>query len=85
MNVEQLLDWLRRHGVTVTVSGGEIKLMPGSRVPAYLVARLEDKKAAVCNYFLAHQDHLGTPETETHGCLPLELWRRMSLPGGGKI
>ena len=80
MNVEQLLDRLRRHGVAVSFSGGKIRLVPGSRVPAYLVARLQDKKAAVCNYFLARHDHFGTSETETHGCLPLELWRRLSLP-----
>ena len=77
MNVEQLLDRLRRHGVSVSVSGGQIRLVPGSRVPGHLVALLQDNKAAVCNYFFANPDSSGTGR---HDCWPLELWRRLSIP-----
>ena len=78
MNVEQLLDRLRRHGVAVTVSSGQIRLVPGSRVPGNLVAQLQDNKSAVCDYFYAQSAH-SAPKTWPN-CWPLELWRRMSLP-----
>ena len=77
MNVEQLLDRLRRHGVAVSVSGGQIRLVPGSRVPGNRVAQLQDNKSEVCDYFFDHPD---SSETLKHYCWPLELWRRMSLP-----
>lgn len=77
MNVEQLLDRLRRQGVAVTVSSGQIRLVPGSRVPSHLVALLQDNKTAVCNYFAEAPDF---PEAGRQDCWPLELWRRLSIP-----
>ena len=78
MNVEQLLDRLRRHGVVVSVSGGQIRLVPGSRVPGNLVAQLQDNKSAVRDYIFAQSAH-SAPKTWPD-CWPLELWRRTSLP-----
>ena len=80
MEVEALLDRLRRHGVAVTINGERLRLEPRSRVPGHLVVLLRENKADVHQYLIEHppSDKLGASQTER--CPPLESWRKDSIP-----
>ncbi len=47
MNVAAVLDRLESQGVTITVTGDQVKLEPGSRVPSDLVEQLKHHKKEV--------------------------------------
>jgi hypothetical protein len=50
MDIPALLDTLKTHGISVTVSGDRIKLVPGSRVPEEVAETLRAHKAEVLEY-----------------------------------
>jgi len=50
MNIPEILQVLKERGVTITVSGDRLKLVPGSRVPAEMAETLRAHKAEVLEY-----------------------------------
>jgi hypothetical protein len=87
MDIPALLDTLKTHGITVTVNGDRLKLVPGSRVPQGLADTLRAHKAEVMDYLLNHQACPSTP-AEAHDpmeCWPLKEWRRVSIPEWRRI
>ena len=61
MNVAAVLDRLESQGVTITVTGDQVKLEPGSRVPSDLVEQLKHHKKEVVAFLRGRHTQSANP------------------------
>jgi hypothetical protein len=61
MNVAAVLDRLESQGVTITVTGDQVKLEPGSRVPSHLVEQLKHHKKEVVAFLRGRHTQSANP------------------------
>ena len=61
MNVAAVLDRLESQGVTITVTGDQVKLVPGSRVPSDLVEQLKHHKKEVVAFLRGRRTQSANP------------------------
>ena len=61
MNVAAVLDRLESQGVTITVTGDQVKLEPGSRVPSDLVEQLKHHKKEVVAFLRGRNTQSANP------------------------
>lgn len=87
MNIPELLEALKTYGISVTVNGDRIRLVPGSRVPLDLAEVVREHKAEVMNYLLRQETCPPMPSYtyDPKECWPLQEWRRVSIPDWRRI
>ena len=74
MNVQAVLDRLESQGVTITVTGDQVKLVPGSRVPSDLVEQLKHHKKEVVAFLRGrHTQSVNPPVGDDSPGLPADI------------
>ena len=74
MNVQAVLDRLESQGVTITVTGDQVKLVPGSRVPSDLVQQLKHHKKEVVAFLRGrHTQSADPPVGDDNPGLPADI------------
>ena len=74
MNVQAVLDRLESQGVTITVTGDQVKLEPGSRVPSDLVEQLKHHKKEVVAFLRGrHTQSANPPVGDDSRGLPADI------------
>ena len=74
MNVAAVLDRLESQGVTITVTGDQVKLVPGSRVPSDLVEQLKHHKKEVVAFLRGrHTQSANPPVGDDNPGLPADI------------
>ena len=74
MNVAAVLDRLESQGVTITVTGDQVKLVPGSRVPSDLVEQLKHHKKEVVAFLRGrHTQSVDPPVGDDSRGLPADI------------
>ena len=74
MNVAAVLDRLESQGVTITVTGDQVKLVPGSRVPSDLVEQLKHHKKEVVAFLRGrHTQSANPPVGDDSRGLPADI------------
>ena len=74
MDVQAVLDRLESQGVTITVTGDQVKLVPGSRVPSDLVEQLKHHKKEVVAFLRGrHTQSANPPVGDDSPGLPADI------------